>query len=83
MRELAKAPPSALTTARAAEGSTDEARAQLVAARLRLSSKLDDVQRALTPIIQWQQVVKRHPLATIGGAFLIGYALSKLFSRKS
>jgi hypothetical protein len=26
--------------------------------------------------------VKKHPLLTIGGAFFVGYALSRLFSRK-
>lgn len=81
MNDLVKAPPRAITPASADE-STEKVRAQLAAARERLAKQLDDVQRALTPVTRWQELVKRHPLVTIGGAFLVGYALSKLFSRK-
>jgi ElaB/YqjD/DUF883 family membrane-anchored ribosome-binding protein len=76
--EIVKAPPRAIVPA----ATPAEARAQLAAARERLARQLDDVQRALTPMSRWKDVVKRHPLVTIGGAFLVGYALSKLFSRK-
>jgi ElaB/YqjD/DUF883 family membrane-anchored ribosome-binding protein len=78
MANLVKAPPRAL----AQVATTEDARAQLAAARARLAKQLDDVHRALTPVTHWQDVVKKHPLITIGGAFLIGFALSKLFSRK-
>jgi hypothetical protein len=78
MTKLIKAPPSALAPA----GSTEDARLQLEVARARLARTLDDVQRALTPVLHWQDFVKKHPVVTIGGAFLFGYALSKLFSRK-
>lgn len=78
MSEIIKAPPRAIVPA----STPDEARAQLAAARERLVKQLDDVTRALTPMSRWKEVVKRHPLVTIGGAFLVGYALSKLFSRK-
>lgn len=82
MSEIIKAPPRAIVPA----STPDEARAQLAAARERLVRQLDYVQRALTPTLvnaaRWKEVVKRHPLVTIGGAFLVGYALSKLFSRK-
>ena len=78
MNKLIKAPPRAL----AQVVSTGEARAQLAAARERLARRLDDVHRALSPMKHWQDVVKRHPLVTIGGALLIGFALSKLFSKK-
>lgn len=78
MTKLIKAPPSALAPA----GSTEDARAQLDAARERLARTLDDVHRALTPVLQWQQFVKKHPVVSIGGALLFGYALSRLFSRK-
>lgn len=78
MNQLVKAPPSALVPV----GSPEEARAQLAAARERLVKRLDDVQRALTPVTHWRDVVKRHPVLTIGGAFLVGYAISKLFSRR-
>lgn len=79
MSSLIKAPPQALTKL---SPTTDDARAQLAIARERLINKLDVVQRALSPLNHWKEVVKRHPVATIGGAFLIGYAISKYFSRK-
>jgi hypothetical protein len=47
-----------------------------------LAKKLEIVQHTLEPLSDWRAVVKRHPLVTIGGAFLFGYALSRLFSRK-
>lgn len=81
MNDLVKAPPRAITKASAGD-STEQVRAQLAAARDRLVRQLDDVHRALTPVKHWRDVVKRHPLVTIGGAFLVGYALAKLFSRK-
>lgn len=78
MNQIIKAPPRALAPA----STPADARAQLVAARERLAQKLDIVQHTLEPLSDWRTVVKRHPLATIGGAFLFGYALSRLFSRK-
>ena len=79
MRELAQAPPRAIGPV---PKTADEARAQIKSARERVVKNLEVIQRTLRPVIRWADVVKRHPVATIGGAFLIGYALSKLFSRK-
>ncbi len=79
MRELAKAPPRAIVPV---PKTADEARAQIKSARERVVKNLEVIQRTLRPVTRWAEVVKRHPVATIGGAFLIGYALSKLFSRK-
>lgn len=79
MREIVKAPPRALVPAAT---TPDEARAQLARARERVVKNLETIQRTLKPVTHWADLVKRHPLATIGGAFLVGYALSKLFSRK-
>lgn len=79
MREIVKAPPRALVPVPA---TADEARAQLNRARERVMKNLEVVQRTLRPVTHWAEFVKRHPVATIGGAFLIGYALSRLFSRK-
>lgn len=75
---IIKAPPRTLAPVK----STDEARAQVAAARERLLQKLDGVEKSLGPITNWRTVVKRHPVLTIGGAFLVGYALARLFSRK-
>ena len=76
--EIIKAPPRAL----APVSSTDEARAALAAARERLAQKLATVEHTLEPLNNWRAAVKRHPVLTLGGAFLFGYALSRLFSRK-
>lgn len=81
MRELVKAPPRAIVPASAPQ-TPDEARARIVAARARVVKNLETIQRTLKPVTRWAEVVKRHPVAAIGGAFLFGYALSKLFSRK-
>lgn len=78
MNQIIKAPPRAL----APVSTTEEARAQLAAARARLAQKLQAVEHTLAPLSNWRTFVKRHPLATIGSAFLVGYALSRLFSRK-
>lgn len=78
MNQIIKAPPRAL----APVSTPEEARAQLAQARARLMQKLEVVQHTLAPLTDWRTLVKRHPLATIGGAFLFGYALSRLFSRK-
>ncbi len=78
MSAIIKAPPRAL----APVATTVEARAQLVAARERLLQKLEVVEKAIEPLADWRVVVKRHPLLTIGGAFFVGYALSRIFSRK-
>ena len=75
---IVRAPPRALVAVK----STDEARAQLAAARERLLSRLETVEKTIEPMANWRSVVKKHPLLTIGGAFFVGYALSRLFSRK-
>ncbi len=78
MNGLVKAPPSALVPVE----TTEDARTQLAAARERLALQLDKVHRAFAPVVKWHAFVKKYPLVTIGGAFLIGYAISRAFSRK-
>lgn len=82
MRELLKAPARGLARASTAA----EARLQLEAARERLVRQIEGVQTSLTPLSRWKTTViaavKQRPLLTIGGAFLIGYALSRLCSRR-
>ena len=78
MNEIIKAPPRAL----APVATTEDARAELEAARVRLVEKLKTVQHTLEPLGHWRTFVKRHPIATLGGALLFGYALSRFFSRK-
>lgn len=76
--EIVPAPPRALVLTK----DEDEARAQLELARARLVARLDKVQRTLKPFTHWTELVKRYPWRTVGGAFVVGFALSKLFSRK-
>ena len=78
MNQMIKAPPRAL----APVATTQDARAQLEAARVRLIQKMRTVQQTLEPLGNWRTFVKRHPLATFGSALLFGYALSRYLSRK-
>lgn len=78
MSAIIKAPPHTLAPA----ATTQDARAQLAAARERLLQKLAVVEKSVEPLANWRVAVKRHPVLTIGGAFLVGYAIARLFSRK-
>jgi ElaB/YqjD/DUF883 family membrane-anchored ribosome-binding protein len=75
---ITPAPPRTLAPVKDAA----EARAQLAAARERLLQRLEVVEHTLEPLANWRSVVRRHPLLTIGGAFVVGYALARLFSRR-
>lgn len=86
---ITKAPPRSLAPVQ----TTEEARRSLAASRERLIRQLDSVkqevetvrhavQTRLEPFTDWRAYVRRHPLAAIGGTFLAGYALARLFSRK-
>lgn len=75
---IVRAPPRAL----APVASPAEARAQVAAAREKLLARLEVVEKTLEPVRDWRSAVKKHPLLTIGGAFVFGYALARLFSRK-
>jgi hypothetical protein len=74
---IVRAPPRALAPAK----DTADARAQLAAAREKLLARLEVVEQTLEPLSNWRSVVRRHPILTIGGAFVVGYALARLFSR--
>lgn len=79
---IVKAPPRTLAPVQ----TTDEARAQLAAARARLLKSLEtvkvSVEQRIEPLADWRAVVRRHPLAAFGGALFAGYVLGRLFSRK-
>lgn len=77
MSQLIKPPPRALVAVR----SVAEARLQLDLARARFAKKRDELEQTLRQM-HWSNVVVKHPLITIGGAFLVGYALSRVFSKK-
>lgn len=62
--------------------SAAEARAELVAARERAKRALEETQAQLGSVGDWREVVRKHPYATIGGAFLVGYTLARLLNRR-
>lgn len=62
--------------------SAAEARAELVAARERARRALEAAQSQLGKVGDWREVVRRHPYATLGGAFVVGYTLARLLNRR-
>lgn len=77
MSQIIKPPPRALVPVR----NVAEARLQLDLARARFAQKRNELEQAFRQM-HWSSVVVKHPLITIGGAFLVGYALSRIFSKK-
>ncbi len=79
MSAIIKAPPRALVPV----ANAAEARARVTMARERLVDRLHAVEMTLGgPRTKWGALVKKHPILSIGGALLVGYAISRLFSRK-
>lgn len=78
MSDLIKAPPRALAPA----ANVEEARAQLAVARSRLALRLEVLGQTLEPLSRVRAVVRKHPYLTLGGALLVGFTISRLFSRK-
>ena len=60
---------------------TEEARAQLAAAREKLAQRLDAVER-LGGVSRWRRAVQERPLLVLAGALAVGYALGRLFERR-
>lgn len=58
------------------------ARADLAAARARVARQLAALEQSLPPLTDWREVVRRHPMLTLGGAFFAGWALARFFSRR-
>jgi len=69
-----RAPISSLTPA--------QARAELVATRERARAQLAALEAELKAVISWREVVRRHPVATLVGAFALGLTLSQLWRRR-
>ncbi|MBE2249238.1 MAG: hypothetical protein IAE78_06765 [Myxococcus sp.] len=59
-----------------------QVRAELQAARERLEASLAGVEQRLEAVGKWRQVVRKHPALTIGGMFVAGYLLGRLWSRR-
>lgn len=75
---IVPAPPSAI------EPSSEIARARLEVslARQRVRDQLHTIEDSLPRIPDWRKAVRLRPLLTLGGAFLAGWAIARLFSRR-
>lgn len=58
----------------------NDARRQLERARARLSRRIDAVEQTMQPFTKMKAIFHKHPLACVGGAFLVGYTLARLFA---
>lgn len=67
-------PVTALTTA--------QARAELNATRERARAQLAALETELVAMVSWREIVRRHPAATLVGAFAFGLAVSQLWRRR-
>ena len=73
-------PPSALQVE--ARVTSAQVRAQLAVARERARQKLEAIEQRFKGVGDWRGFVRRHPVLTLGAAFVTGYALAKLFTRR-
>ena len=76
---IVKAPNGAL--ARRAQ-TPAEVKAELHAARERVRVKLSTLEGELGAVGQWREIVRRHPLLTVGGVFVAGYLIGKWWGRR-
>ena len=59
-----------------------QVKADLAAARERAKLRLEAIEQRFKGVGDWRGAVRRHPLLTLGGAFVVGYALARLFTRR-
>lgn len=59
-----------------------EVKAELNAARERVKARLATLEGELGAVGQWREVVRRHPVLTIGGVFVAGYLIGKWWGRR-
>ena len=79
MSQIVPAPPRALQ--RSAD-SPLQARLDLEAARARVRRSVDALEQTIPALTSWRDTVRRHPVLTASSAFLAGYLLARLFTRK-
>ena len=77
--EIIVRPPQSL--ARATE-TPAQVRAELEAARERVKVSLDTLEQSMGALAKWREVVRKHPVLTIGGMFAAGYLLGRLWGRR-
>lgn len=78
---LARRPPLAVVKAEQQQ-SAAEVKAQLRAAREKAAESLKALEQRLGRAAQWREAVRRHPVLTLGGAFVVGYLAGRLFFRR-
>jgi ElaB/YqjD/DUF883 family membrane-anchored ribosome-binding protein len=76
---LARVPTQALEKT---NDSAAQARVDLARARERVSKQLAALEQSVPALTNWRDVVRRHPVLTLGGALLTGFAIARLFSRR-
>jgi hypothetical protein len=76
---LVKAPSAAL--ARRTQ-TPAEVKAELHAARERVKARLSTLEGELGTVGRWREIVRRHPVLTIGGVFVAGYLIGKWWGRR-
>jgi hypothetical protein len=60
----------------------EQLRASIEATRDRLRASLQTLEHDLGALGRWKQTVRRHPALTIGGMFVAGYLLGRLWGRR-
>ncbi len=79
MSAIVPAPPRALQRA---DDSADQARLDLEFARERVRRSLAQLEQAVPSLTSWRETVRRHPVLAAGTAFVAGYLLARLFTRR-
>ncbi len=79
---LSRRPPLAVVEAEEERQSAAEVKAQLHAAREKAAQSLEALERRLGRAAQWRETVRRHPVLTLGGAFVVGYLAGRLLFRR-
>jgi len=62
-------------------GELAEARSAVARARERVAQSLSTLEHDLTGTARVRAAVRKHPVLTLGAAFLVGYALARLITR--
>jgi len=60
----------------------EQLRASIEATRDRLRVSLQTLEHDLGALGRWKQTVRKHPALTIGGMFVAGYLLGRLWGRR-
>lgn len=59
-----------------------QAKAELHAARERVMARLEALEKELPSMGKWRDVVRKHPVLTVGGLFVAGYLVGRWLGRR-